>query len=104
MTDHVSTGRKLRYAFDKSMAAGPIALVGWLALVIGLALATALAAPEWWEQRGVLAPEQAVQDDRAAVTVGQIKLRGAGAGGDGGEVCRPRGRGPCGNCAGGGVV
>ena len=33
MTDHVSTGRKLRYAFDKSMAAGPIALVGWLALV-----------------------------------------------------------------------
>ena len=26
-------GARLRYAFDKSMAAGPIALIGWLALV-----------------------------------------------------------------------
>ena len=33
MSDQVSTGQRLRYAFDKSMAAGPIALVGWLALV-----------------------------------------------------------------------
>jgi len=29
----VSFGERLRYEFDKSMAAGPIALVGWLALV-----------------------------------------------------------------------
>ncbi|CAN5165871.1 lipoprotein [soil metagenome] len=29
----VSLGEKLRYGFDKSMAAGPIALVGWLSLV-----------------------------------------------------------------------
>lgn len=29
----VSLGERLRYEFDKSMAAGPIALVGWLALV-----------------------------------------------------------------------
>jgi len=29
----VSLGEKLRYEFDKSMAAGPIALVGWLSLV-----------------------------------------------------------------------
>jgi voltage-gated potassium channel Kch len=37
----ISTSDKLRYAFDRSMAAGPIALIGWLALVslafIGLA-------------------------------------------------------------------
>ena len=26
-------GARLRYAFDKSMAGGPIALIGWLALV-----------------------------------------------------------------------
>ena len=26
-------GERLRYAFDKSMAAGPIALIGWLGLV-----------------------------------------------------------------------
>ncbi len=29
----VGLGERLRYGFDKSMAAGPIALVGWLALV-----------------------------------------------------------------------
>lgn len=29
----VGLGERLRYAFDKSMAAGPIALVGWLSLV-----------------------------------------------------------------------
>ena len=29
----IGLGEKLRYEFDKSMAAGPIALVGWLALV-----------------------------------------------------------------------
>ncbi|MBX7250191.1 MAG: hypothetical protein K1X35_14250 [Caulobacteraceae bacterium] len=31
--DPVTFGERLRYEFDKSMAAGPIALVGWLALV-----------------------------------------------------------------------
>jgi len=39
-------GEKLRYAFDKSMAAGPIALVGWLSLVtfvVILVAATVLA-------------------------------------------------------------
>ncbi len=29
----ISTSQKLRYRFDQSMAAGPIALIGWLALV-----------------------------------------------------------------------
>lgn len=29
----VTVGERLRYAFDKSMAAGPVALAGWLALV-----------------------------------------------------------------------
>ncbi|HYC66998.1 CASTOR/POLLUX-related putative ion channel [Brevundimonas sp.] len=29
----VTLGERLRYAFDKSMAAGPVALAGWLALV-----------------------------------------------------------------------
>jgi voltage-gated potassium channel Kch len=29
----VSTGDKIRYAFDKSMAKGPVALIGWLALI-----------------------------------------------------------------------
>ena len=42
----VTAGERLRYAFDKSMAAGPVALAGWLALVsllvIGMA-ATVLA-------------------------------------------------------------
>ena len=33
MSTQATTARRLRYAFDKSMAAGPIALVGWLALV-----------------------------------------------------------------------
>lgn len=33
MTKRVSLGARLRYQFDKSMAAGPIALIGWLALV-----------------------------------------------------------------------
>lgn len=30
---YASLGEKLRYEFDKSMAAGPIALIGWLALL-----------------------------------------------------------------------
>ena len=30
---NASLGEKLRYEFDKSMAAGPIALIGWLALL-----------------------------------------------------------------------
>lgn len=33
MTEKISTVERLRYEFDKSMAAGPIALIGWLALV-----------------------------------------------------------------------
>ncbi|BCM91253.1 hypothetical protein IAD21_03119 [Abditibacteriota bacterium] len=32
-TRQVSTSQKLRYRFDQSMAAGPIALIGWLAVV-----------------------------------------------------------------------
>ncbi len=33
MASKVSTGERLRYEFDKSMAAGPIALIGWLTVV-----------------------------------------------------------------------
>jgi ion channel POLLUX/CASTOR len=33
MRGKVTWGERLRYAFDKSMGAGPIALIGWLALV-----------------------------------------------------------------------
>ncbi|MFA4893538.1 hypothetical protein [Brevundimonas sp.] len=42
----VTTGERLRYAFDKSMAAGPVALAGWLALVslVTIALAATLLA------------------------------------------------------------
>jgi voltage-gated potassium channel Kch len=46
-------GARLRYAFDKSMAAGPVALIGWLAivsvilvLIAGAVLALAGIAPE----------------------------------------------------------
>ncbi|QPC92672.1 hypothetical protein [Mesorhizobium sp. INR15] len=56
-----SLGTRLRYAFDKSMAAGPIALIGWLAalsLVIIIAAATFLAvtriAPQGGEPLGFL--------------------------------------------------
>ena len=48
-----SFGARLRYAFDKSMAAGPIALIGWLAIlslivivIAGLVLALTGTAPE----------------------------------------------------------
>lgn len=33
MTTRISVAERLRYEFDKSMAAGPIALIGWLAVV-----------------------------------------------------------------------
>ena len=33
MTNRQNIGARLRYAFDKTMAAGPIALIGWLALI-----------------------------------------------------------------------
>jgi ion channel POLLUX/CASTOR len=33
MANRVTIGERLRYAFDKSMSAGPIALIGWLALI-----------------------------------------------------------------------
>jgi voltage-gated potassium channel Kch len=39
MTARVTVAERLRYEFDKSMAAGPIALIGWLALVSVLTLA-----------------------------------------------------------------
>ena len=41
MVKRVTLGERLRYQFDKSMAAGPIALIGWLALI---SLATILVA------------------------------------------------------------
>src|SRR3569833_3153960 len=34
-------GRRLRYEFDKSMAAGPIALIGWLAVLSLIVVAVA---------------------------------------------------------------
>ena len=52
-------GRRLRYEFDKSMAAGPIALIGWLAVIslIVIALAAGIIAllhiaPEGSESMG----------------------------------------------------
>lgn len=41
MTTRVTAAQRLRYEFDKSMAAGPIALIGWLALVSVIVLAFA---------------------------------------------------------------
>jgi voltage-gated potassium channel Kch len=38
-----SLGHRLRYQFDKSMAAGPIALIGWLAIISLLVIAVAAA-------------------------------------------------------------
>lgn len=38
-----SLGHRLRYEFDKSMAAGPIALIGWLAIISLLIIAVAAA-------------------------------------------------------------
>src|SRR5689334_5329887 len=34
-------GRRLRYEFDKSMAAGPVALIGWLAVLSVILIAIA---------------------------------------------------------------
>ena len=36
-------GRRLRYEFDKSMAAGPLALIGWLAVISLLVIIVAAA-------------------------------------------------------------
>lgn len=56
MTDRAPLGARLRYAFDKTMAAGPIALIGWLGvlslavvLVAGAFLAVTAIAPEGGE-------------------------------------------------------
>jgi hypothetical protein len=38
-----SLGHRLRYEFDKSMAAGPIALIGWLAIISLIVIAVAAA-------------------------------------------------------------
>ena len=39
----VTTSDKIRYGFDRSMAAGPIALIGWLALISGICILVAAA-------------------------------------------------------------
>ena len=59
MATKVSTGERLRYEFDKSMAAGPIALIGWLAvasfviiLIAAAFLALTRIAPEGGEPLG----------------------------------------------------
>jgi len=36
-----SLGHRLRYQFDKSMAAGPVALIGWLALIVVIVIVVA---------------------------------------------------------------
>jgi voltage-gated potassium channel Kch len=41
MNTKVGMGQRLRYEFDKSMAAGPIALIGWLAVVSLILIAIA---------------------------------------------------------------
>ena len=51
----VGLGERLRYGFDKSMAAGPIALVGWLSLVtlvVILFAAVILALTHWGSDEG----------------------------------------------------
>ena len=57
MSGKASLGARLRYGFDKTMAAGPIALIGWLALlslliifVAGLFLSFTAIAPEGGER------------------------------------------------------
>src|SRR3954463_8126082 len=52
-------GKRVRYEFDKSMAAGPIALIGWLAVISLIVIAVAAAilplphiAPEGGESMG----------------------------------------------------
>ncbi|MBS1180226.1 MAG: hypothetical protein H6Q99_106 [Proteobacteria bacterium] len=61
MSNRVGLKQKLRYEFDKTMAAGPIALIGWLGLislivimVAGLFLAVTGIAQEGGEQLGFL--------------------------------------------------
>ena len=41
MKERVTWGERLRYAFDKSMAAGPISLIGWLSLLTLLVIVVA---------------------------------------------------------------
>lgn len=51
----VTTAERLRYEFDKSMAAGPIALVGWLSLITLLVILFAsivLALTHWGSDEG----------------------------------------------------
>ncbi|WP_421730635.1 CASTOR/POLLUX-related putative ion channel [Brevundimonas sp.] len=51
----IGLGERLRYGFDKSMAAGPIALVGWLSLVtlvVILFAAIILALTHWGSDEG----------------------------------------------------
>ena len=43
MSQRNSLGARLRYEFDKSMSAGPIALIGWLAIMSVLVIAVAAA-------------------------------------------------------------
>jgi voltage-gated potassium channel Kch len=43
MSKRVTTAERLRYAFDRSMAAGPIALIGWLTLISIIAIVLAAA-------------------------------------------------------------
>ncbi len=61
MNDRISFGERARYAFDKSMAAGPIALIGYLAVIsvvivalAGLFLALTGIAPEGGERLSFL--------------------------------------------------
>ena len=44
-------GARLRYEFDKTMAAGPIALIGWLAVISLLVIVVAGACPRHHRDR-----------------------------------------------------
>src|SRR6188768_2827829 len=48
----VSLAARLRYAFDTSMSAGPIALIGWLAILSIVVMAVTGIAPEGAERLG----------------------------------------------------
>ncbi|HEX2590166.1 MAG TPA: hypothetical protein VHL34_01650, partial [Rhizomicrobium sp.] len=61
MSRQVPLAERLRYGFDKSMAAGPIALIGWLAIVVLIIIAIAAVflvvtriAPEGGQPLGLL--------------------------------------------------
>ena len=41
MSEQTSLSARLRYEFDKTMAKGPIALIGWLALISLIIIAVA---------------------------------------------------------------